>query len=148
MSLSSPPKCRHNLLPWQAWLLIVAAAAVAFLIVNAENRSVSKRLAVVIRLNTNGIPTVLGIPLGNGFVRDVTLRALSRSKVPVTVLVPSGIVLDYISPSASKVAVSFVVPSGGSSAPGFNTNFLQTMNAVINAGLLSTNKPSRPSPYE
>ena len=107
-------------------MLIFSTAALVFLIVNAASRRASKRVAVDIRLNTNGISTVLGIPLGNGSIRDIALRTLSRAKVPVRVLVPSG----------------------GSGAPGWDTNSVQTMNAIIKAGLIPTNKPSGPSLYE
>src|SRR5437879_11113443 len=116
MNLASPSKCRHSLLTWRAWLFIFAAAVLVFLIVNVDRRSASKRVAVDIRLNTNGIPTVLGIPLGNASVRDITLRTLGRAKVPVRVLVPSG----------------------GSGAPGWDTNSVQTLNAIIKAGLIPT----------
>ena len=90
------------------------------------SRSGSKRAAIEIRLNTNGIPTVLGFPLGNGSVRDITLRTLRWAKVRVRVLVPSG----------------------GSGAPGWDANSVQTLNAIIKAGLIPTNKPSGPSLYE
>ena len=126
MNPPSPPKCLRSLLCWRTWLLIFAAAALVFLIVNARSRGASKPVSVDIRLNTNGIPTVVGIPLGNGSVRDFTLRTLSQTKVPVRVLVPSG----------------------GSSAPGWDSNSVQTLNAIIKAGLIPTNKPSGPSPYE
>jgi hypothetical protein len=126
MNLPSPSKCSRSLLCRGAWLLIFAAGALVILIVNVESRSASKRLAVDIRLNTNGIPTVLGIPLKNGAVRDITFRTLSQAKVPVRVLVPSG----------------------GSSAPGWDTNSVQALNAITKAGLIPTNKPSGPSPYE
>ena len=79
-----------------------------------------------IPLNTNGIPTVLGIPLGNGAVRDIALRTFKGANVRVSVLIPSG----------------------GSGAPGFDTNSIQTLQAVIKAGLIPTNPPSGPSPYE
>jgi hypothetical protein len=126
MNLPSPPKCPCSLLSLRAWLLIFTAAALVFLIINAGSRKASKRVAVDICLNTNGIPTVLGMPLGNASVRDITLRTLSRAKVPVRVLVPSG----------------------GSGAPGWDTNAVQALNAIIKAGLIPTNKPSGPSPYE
>ena len=126
MNLPSPSKCSRGLVCWRTWLLIFGAAALVFLIVNAWSRRASKPVAFDVRLNTNGIPTVLGIPLGNGSVRDITLRTLSRAKVPVRV----------------------VVPSGGSGAPGWDTNSVQTINAIIKAGLIPTNKPSAPSPYE
>jgi hypothetical protein len=101
-------------------------AALGVLIVNAVSCSASKTTAVDIVLNTNGIPTVLGVPLGNGQVRDITLRTFSRAKVPVRVLVPSG----------------------GSGAPGWDTNAGKALNAIIKAGLIPTNKPTGPSPYE
>ena len=107
-------------------MLIFAAAALIVLIVNAGGRRASKRVVVDIRINTNGIPTVLGIPLGNGSVRDITLRALSCAKVRVRVLVPSGF----------------------SGLPGGDTKSVQAINAIIKAGLIPTNKPSGPSPYE
>ena len=126
MNLPSPSKCAHSLLSRRAWLLVFAAAALVFLIVNAQSRSPSKRAAVDIWVNTNGIATVLGIPLGNGSVRDITLRTMSRAKVPVRVLVPSG----------------------GSDAPGWDSNAVQTMKAILKAGLIPTNQPSGPGPYE
>ncbi|MGH7971659.1 MAG: hypothetical protein ACREIC_23335, partial [Limisphaerales bacterium] len=90
------------------------------------SRSASKGLSVNIYLNSNGIPTLLGIPLGTGSVLDFLLRTLHRTKVPVHVLTPSG----------------------GSGLTGFDTNWIRTMNAVIKAGLIPTNGPSGPSPYE
>ena len=126
MNAPSPSKRLHSLLSWRTWLLIFAAAALVFLMVNLGRRKASKRVAIDIWVNTNGIPAILGIPLGNGSVRDITLRTLSGAKVPVRVLVPSG----------------------GSSAPGWDTNSVQTLNAIIKAGLIATNKPSGPSPYE
>jgi hypothetical protein len=86
------------------------------LAVNAGRRGASKRVAVYIRLDTNGKPTVLGIPLGNGSVRNITLRTLIRLKVPVRVFVPSG----------------------SCGAPGWDTNLVQTMSAVVKAGLIPT----------
>ncbi len=105
---------------------MLAVAALLLAILSLERRSAAKRVAVDIWLNTNGIPTVLGVPLGSGAVRDLALRTLGRAKVPVRVLVPSG----------------------GSGAPGWDTNFVQAMNAIIKAGLIPTNQPSGPSPYE
>ena len=105
-------------------MLVVAAFLLA--IVALESRSGAKRVAVDIWLNTNGIPTILGVPLGIGAVRDLTLRTLGGAKVPVRVLVPSG----------------------GSGAPGWDTNAVQAMNAIIKAGLIPTNQPSGRSPYE
>ena len=110
----------------RAGLLIFAAAALLFLVVRLGSRNASGRLRVDIQLNTNGTATVLGLPLGNGPARDLTLRTLSRANVPVRVLVPSG----------------------GSLAPGWDTNSVQTINAIVKAGLIPTNKPSGPSPYE
>ena len=97
-----------------------------FLIVNLQGHNASKGIKIDVWLNTNGIPTVLGIPLGNGAARDVALRTLNRAKVPVRVLVPSR----------------------GSSAPGWDTNSMQALTALVKAGLIPTNKPSGPSPYE
>jgi len=126
MNLACPSKRLHGLLSRRAWLLILAALVFVLLAIMTWSRSTSKRVAVDIRLNTNGIATILGIPLGSGSVRDLTLRVLSSVKVPVRVLVPSG----------------------GSGAPGWDTNAVQTLSAITKAGLIPTNKPSGPSPYE
>ena len=107
-------------------MLIVTVAAVVFLIVHAESRGVSNRRGVDIYVNSNGIPTFLGIQLGNGFVFDLTLRTLHRCKVPVRVLTPSG----------------------RGWYPGWDTNWTKTMEVVIKALSIPTNQPSTPSPYE
>jgi hypothetical protein len=126
MKFATTAKWLHTSSSWRVWLLISAAAALVLLIVNAASRCSSKGMAVDIVINTNGIPTVLGVPLGNGAVRDIALRTFGRAKVHVSVLTPSG----------------------GSGAPGFDTNWIQAMQAVIKAGLVPTNGPSGPSPYE
>src|SRR5438270_7752993 len=90
MNFQSRSKWRRSLLSRRAWLIIFAAAVLIFLMAHVGSRSGSKRAAIEIRLNTNGIPTVLGLPLGNGSVRDITLRTLRWAKVRVRVLVPSG----------------------------------------------------------
>jgi hypothetical protein len=126
MNVAWLSKRLHGLLSRAAWLLILAALVFVLLAIMTWSRSASKRVAVDIRVNTNGIATILGIPLGSGSVRDLTLRVLSGAHVPVRV----------------------IVPSGGSAAPGWDTNAVQTMSAIIKAGLVPTNKPAGPSPYE
>lgn|SRR5690349_1448612 len=126
MNRASPSQCPQSLPYAREWLLIFVAVGLFFLIVDLGVRNVSKRAAIDIYLDTNGMPTIFKIPLGNGSVRDVTLRTLSRA----------------------KVAVRVVVPSGGSAASGWDTNSVQTLNAIIKAGLIPTNKPSGPSRYE
>jgi len=126
MKLAAPFKRLRVLLPRRAWLLIFAPIVIVLLAVLTWSCSASKSIAVDIRLNTNGIATVFGVSLGSGSVRDLTLRALSRGHVPVRVLVPSG----------------------GSGAPGWDTNAAQSMGAIIRAGLVPTNKPSGPRPHE
>lgn len=126
MNLPSALKRPHQLLSWRAWLLIFAIAALLSVIIGVQSRNTAKGLAVDIRINTNGISTVLGIPLGNGPVRDIALWTLSRANVRVRVLVPSG----------------------GSAAPGWETNSFQSINAITKAGLIPTNKPPAPNPYE
>jgi hypothetical protein len=106
--------------------LVIAATGLLLLIFGAERRGASKSAGLNIRIDTNGLATVLGIPLGNSYGRDIALRTLGQTKVPVTVLVPSG----------------------GSSTRAWDTNFGATMNAIIKAGLIPTNKASGPSPYE
>ena len=112
---------------WLACLLI-AVAAFLFLTVYVKRGSVFRRARVDIYINTNGLPTILGISLGRGAVRDITLRTLRWAKVPVRVLIPSG---DKPAWHASS-----------------DTNFPQTMDAIYKNGLIPTNRPSGPSPYE
>jgi hypothetical protein len=112
---------------WRA-CLVIAAAALLLLIVYAKRGSVFRSASVDIYINTNGLPTILGISLGRGAVRDITLRILRWAKVPVRVLVPSG----------NK-------PAWHASS---DTNYPQTMDAIDKAGLIPTNRPSGPSPYE
>ena len=127
MNAACTDKGPHRPFPWPVWLLVFAAAAAsAFLIEKAVSHGTSKGMAVDIAFNKNGIPTVLGVPLGKGAVRNVVLQTFSRAKMPVRVLVPSG----------------------GGNTPGWDRNFGQSLNAIIKAGLISTNKPSGPSPYE
>lgn len=126
MNPSLPGKSAGRLLYWRAWLVIFAAAVLLLSVIYLKNRNTLRGVAVDIHLNTNGTATVLGVPLGNGPIRDITLRTLNQAKVPVRV----------------------IVPSGGSAAPGWDTNSIQTINAIMKAGLIPTNKASGPSPYE
>jgi hypothetical protein len=127
MKFATTAKCPDCWFSWRVGLLMLAAAAAfVLLIVKTPGRGASKPMVVDIVFNTNGIPTVLGVPLRNAGVRDIVLRTLSRAKVPVRVLQPSGV--------------------GG--APGWDTNAVQAFNAIMKAGLIPTNKPSGPSPYE
>ena len=112
---------------WRA-CLIIAVAALLLLIVYAKRGSILRRASVDIYINTNGLPTIQGISLGRGAVRDITLRTLRWAKVPVRVLVPSGDKPEWHASS--------------------DTNFPQTMDAITKAGLIPTNRPSGPSPYE
>ena len=112
---------------WRA-CLIIAVAALLLLIVYAKRGSIFRRASVDIYINTNGLPTIQGISLGRGAVRDITLRTLRWAKVPVRVLVPSGDKPEWHASS--------------------DTNFPQTMDAITKAGLIPTNRPSGPSPYE
>jgi len=123
---TSTTKRGHRLFSWRVWLLILVVAALVLSVFALGRRPGSKRVAVDIRLNKNGIPTILGIPLGNGAVRDVTLHTLGEAKVPVR----------------------FMYPSGGSVAPGWDTNSVEALHAIIKAGLIPTNPPAGPSPYE
>lgn len=107
-------------------LLIFAAAAFVCLIICGQSRSGSKGVSVNIYVSSNGIPALMGIPLGTGSVLGFVLRTLHRTKVPVHVLTPSG----------------------GGGQPGFDTNWIRTIDAVVKAGLVPTNGPSGPSPYE
>ena len=111
---------------------MIAVAALLFLLLAVKHGGGSTRALVNIYINTNGMPTILGISLGRGAVRDVTFRALRWAHVPVRVMVPS--------PST---------PPGYRSAGWVNdTNFSQTITAVIRSGLVLSNIPSGPSPYE
>jgi hypothetical protein len=126
MNLALSSKDSHDALPRWVWLIILAALVLVVVAILDWTRTGSKSVALDIRLNTNGVATVLGIPLGSGSVRDLTLRTLSKAHVPVRVLVHSGY----------------------SAAPGWDTNVIQTLSAINKAGLIPTNKPSGPSPYE
>jgi hypothetical protein len=111
---------------WVCWGCLILAAGLLLLIFGAVRSGASKPARLYIRIDTNGQATVLGIPLGNSYGREIALRTLGQTKVPVTVLVPSG----------------------GSPTRAWDTNFAPTMSAIIKAGLIPTNKPSGPSPYE
>jgi hypothetical protein len=112
---------------WVALACVVTLTAVILLLLlRSEPRAASKPSGLYIRIDTNGVARILGVPLGDGPGRDITLQALRQAKVPVTVLVPSG----------------------GSATRAWDTNFGPTLNAIIKAGLVPTNKPSGPSPYE
>lgn len=124
MKFACPSKGLEGLVPRRTWLLVFAAIVVV--VVLTWSRRVPKSIAIDICLNTNGIATVFGVPLGNGSVRDLTLLSLSRGHVPVRV----------------------IVPSGGSATPGWDTNAPLTMGAIIRAGFIPTKKRSGPSPYE
>jgi len=110
--------------------LLIAAGALLFLIVGAMPGSASR--PVDIYINTNGLATIRGISLGKGAVRTIALRTLRWAKMPVRVLTPS----QYAPPGYK--------PGG----PIDETNLIQTLDAIIKSGLIATNKPSGPSPYE
>ena len=124
MNLPSLSKCLRALTSWRKWLLVVVAAALLVAILSRDRDSGSSVVAVDVWVNTNGIATILGVPLGQGPVRDITLRTLSRAKVPVRVCI------------------------AGTSGVGWDTNYGQTISAITRAGLIPTNKPPVPSPYE
>jgi hypothetical protein len=112
---------------WVSWacLTILAVGFVA-LVVWRNGNGASKSGRLYIRIDTNGLATVLGIPLGSSSARDITLGTLGKAHVPITVLVPSG----------------------GSGTRAWDTNFGPTWNSIVKAGLIPTNKPSGASPYE
>ena len=58
--------------------LVIAAAGLLLLISGAERRGASKSARLYIRIDTNGQARVLGIPLGSGSGRDITLRTLGQ----------------------------------------------------------------------
>ena len=124
MNLPSLSKCSAALPSWRKWTLILVVAAFLVAILSRHSDSGSSVVGVEVWVNTNGIATILGIPLGQGPVRDITLRTLSRAKVPVRVCV------------------------AGTSGVGWETNFGLTMSAITKAGLIPTNKPPGRSPYE
>jgi len=106
--------------------LLIAAAAFAFITLHPKRLASSKPLVLDILIGTNGTPTLLGIPLEAGRLQDKTLRALKSGQVPVRILNSPG-------PNGDVGSVS---------------NFLQTINGLAKAGLIPTNGPSGPSPYE
>ena len=127
MNQTEPSKRRGDPLSHLMWLLILASAtAIVLFGMLVRSHRASNGVAVDIRLDTNGIATVVGISLGRGPARDVALQALSKGRVPVRVLVPSG----------------------GSRAPGWDTNAIQSISAIVKAGLVPTNGPVGSSPYE
>ena len=121
---------------------------VLFLLLAVKHGGASGRALVTIAFKTNEMPTILGVPLGTGAVRDATFRALSWAHVPVRIMEPSpstppgyrsaGWVNDTIIPS----------PSYGPADWMYDTNFVQTMRAVLKNGLVPTRLYYGSRPYE
>jgi hypothetical protein len=105
-----------------AFVVVIAGAAFLFLFVATRRPGISRGAAVEIRINTKGLPTILGITLGTGPVRDITLGALNWANVPVRVIIPS-------------------TPIG----PASETDAFRTINAISASG---ADKIRPSNPYE
>lgn len=124
----NPPlraKCQRVSILCRKWPLIFAVAVLVFLIAEWESGT-SNGLEITFVVNTNGIPTLLGTPLGNGASFVFLLRTLHRTKVHVHLLYP--------------------IAHPGTDA--YNTNVVHTMDAIIKGLSVPTNVVSGPSPYE
>ncbi|HTL15686.1 MAG TPA: hypothetical protein VL793_00535 [Patescibacteria group bacterium] len=82
---------------------------------------------VVVLINSNGIPSILGVPFGNGAVRDVVFRTLGWAGLRAEVRVSSSICL--LNSTASS-------------------NVFQTINALGTAKMLPPAPAPGPSPFE
>lgn len=120
------PMSRSRKLIWiAAGFVLLAAISLAVFELTSPVGSPTMRFPIVLNIATNGLPSIWGVPLGNGLGRDIAFKALGAAKAPV--------------------AVRVTLRDGGF----LGSNFWQTVTAMDNAGL--TRKPappSGPSPFE
>ena len=113
----------HNT-KWVCVAIIVVAVPVIWLATIRRN-STTRIKGVVVTVDTNGVPELLGFSLANSKVRDGVFQAMGAAGVKITAKMPAG-----ISPT-NQTQVS---------------NVIETLKAVNRAGLFATN--SAPNPYE
>src|SRR5262245_1006225 len=80
----SRPLASYGFLPWLALLLLSPCVAWFFLPAVAPNKT------ICIRVQTNGVPQLLGIPLRNSTIRCGVLRVLRQANARVAFVAPYG----------------------------------------------------------
>jgi hypothetical protein len=106
----------------------LAVAALLFLLFAIKHAGASTGRLVNVSIDTNGTPSILGIRLGNGAVRDITFRALGWAHVQVRITIR-----DPSAPPAYR-------PDDLQGV----ANFYGTMASAIKNGLVPTKAPSSP----
>ena len=105
---------------WLVWLVLAVLTAVI-----AVALIVTKKGRVRFTTDSNGAPALVGVSFGNTNVRDAVFQGMAAAGIKASIEQPN----------------SFTNMTQAS-------NFVETLNSMSRAGLFSTNRPTKPNPYE
>jgi len=122
--MESPHNSSRRPFLW-IWAAMFALAGLGtwFATMNSTTPTAPRR--VVVAVDTNGVPRLLGISMANTNLRDGVFQAMGTAGLKASTKMPPGL------SNTNQAAVS---------------NFIETLKSMDRAGLFPTN--SSPNPYE